>query len=188
VGLDDAPALGRVASAIGEAQALAVAAGAGDGRQGLGVDRRAGAGGEGHGRRLQRVDAPAQVGGEHLLELDQRADGGLLDPGHRRAGRGAQADRDGDGLVVVQEQRRHRGSGVQPVAAGRPGQRVDRIAELAQALDVAADGAPRDLQTARELAAGPVATRLQQREELEEAAGSGGHDPRASISCIAASI
>ena len=66
-------------------------------------------------------------------------------------GGGAQAHRDGDRLVVVEEQRRHRGPGVQAVAAGRAGERVDRIAELAQALDVAADGAARDLEAAGEL-------------------------------------
>ena len=74
-------------------------------------------------------------------------------PGHRRAGGGAQPDRDGDRLVVVEQQGRHRRAGVQPVAAGGPVSRVDRIAELAQALDVAADGPAGDLQAAGELLA-----------------------------------
>ena len=80
-------------------------------------------------------------------------------------------DRDRDRLVLVEQQRRHRGAGAQPVAAGRAGQRLDGVAELAQALDVAPDGAPGDLEPLGQLAARPVAARLEQREEIEEAAG-----------------
>ena len=138
-------------------------------------------------RRLQRVDAAAQARGQDLLELDQRAHRGLLDAGHRRAGGRAQPDRDRDGLVVVEQQRRHRRAGVQPVAAGRPGERVHRVAEVAQPLDVAADRAAADLEAPRELLAGPVAPGLQQREELQQAAGGLGHRTR-QIAGIAASI
>ena len=87
--------------------------------------------------------------GQHLLELHERAHRRLLDPGHRRARGAAQADGDRDRLVVVQQQRRHRRARAQPVAAGRPGRGVDRIAELAQPLDVAADRRGRRPRAAR---------------------------------------
>ncbi len=63
----------------------------------------------------------------------------------------------------------------QPVAAGRPGHRLDGIAELAQALDVPPDRAPRDAQALGQGRARPVAASLQQRQEVEEAAGGVAH-------------
>ena len=137
-----------VAAAVGEAQALAVAAGAGDRGERLGVDRRPARGGRSTVAGCSALTRRRRCDGQDLLELDERAHRGLLDPGHRRAGGGPQADRDRDRLVVVEQQRRHRRAGVQPVAAGRTGDRVDRIAELAQALDVAADRAARDVRGA----------------------------------------
>ena len=109
MGLDETAAVGAVAASVGEAQALAVAAGRGDHGQVLGLDRRAGEGGRDR-RRSQRRDAAAQVSGQDLLELDERADGGLLDPGHRCARRGPQPDGDRDRLLIVEQQRRHRGA------------------------------------------------------------------------------
>ena len=89
-----------------------------------------------------------------------------------------QADGDRDRLVVVEQQRRHRGAGAQPVAAGRPGQRLDRVAELAQALDVAADRPPDTSSRSASSLAGPVAACLQQRQQLEQAARGGlAHPP-----------
>jgi hypothetical protein len=174
VGLHLAPALGAVATAVGEAQALEVAAGGGEHGQVLGVDggaaeRRADRG------RAQRGHAAAQVAGQDLLELDQRAHGGLLDPSHRRARGGAQADGDRDGLLVVDQQRRDCGAGPQPVAAGGAAEGVHRVAELAQPVDVAADGPPGDAEPLGQLGAGPVAPRLEQREELQEAPGGRRH-------------
>ena len=107
-----------VAAAVVEPQALGVAAGGGDRRQVLRIDGRA-RDRRGDRRRPERGDAAAQVRRQHLLELDQRADGRLLDPGHRCARGGAQPDRDRDRLLLVEQQRRHRGAGAQPVAAGR---------------------------------------------------------------------
>ena len=63
----------------------------------------------------------------------------------------------------------------EPVAAGRPGHRLDRVAELAQAVDVAPDGAPGDPEPLGQRRARPVAAGLQQREEVEEAAGGVAH-------------
>src|SRR5256886_12599977 len=53
--------------------------------------------------------------GQDLLELHECADGRFLDSGHRSASGGPKADRDRDRLLVVEEQRRHRASGAQPV-------------------------------------------------------------------------
>ena len=128
VRLDLAAAVGAVAASVGEAQALGVAAGGGDHGQVLRVDRRA-ADRRADRRRAERADAAAQVRGQDLLELDERAHRGLLDAGHRRARGGAQADGDRDRLLVVEQQRRHRGAGAQPVAAGRAGERLHRVAE-----------------------------------------------------------
>jgi hypothetical protein len=106
------------------------------------------------------------TGRQDLLELHQRAHGGLLDPGHRCACGGAQPDRDRDRLLVVEQQRRHRAPGAQPVPAGGSGQRLDRIAELAQALDVTPDRAAGDLEPVGQLAPRPVAAPLQQGQKL----------------------
>ena len=170
VRLGQPPALAAVARPVAEADALAVARRRRDDRERLGVDGRPAAR---HGRRdrLHRLHAPAQVRGEDLLELDERAQRRVLDPGHRRARRGAQPDGDRDRLVVVEQQRRHRRAGVQPVAAERARAGLDRIPERPQPLDVAADRAAGDLEPARELVARPVAAGLEQREELQQASG-----------------
>jgi len=172
VGLDLAAALGAVAAPVGEADALEVAAGRRDQRQVLWVDGGAAERG-GDRRRAQRRHAPAQVGRQDLFELDQRAHRGLLDPGHRRAGGGEEADGDRDRLLVVQQQRRHGRAGAQPVPARRTGQRLDRVAQLAQAVDVAPDRAPGDREPVGQLGAGPVAARLQQGKQLQEPARGG---------------
>ena len=145
VRLDLAARVGAVAASVGEAKALGVAAGRGDHRQMLRVDGRAGDGGRDR-RRPQSADTAAQVRRQDLLELDEGADRGLLDAGHGRPSGRAQPDRDRDRLVVVEQQRRHRGAGAKPVAAGRSAQRLDRIAEGAQALDVAPDRPPGHLE------------------------------------------
>src|SRR3954465_14996248 len=91
-----------------EAQPLVVAGRGGDRRQVRGRDRRGG-GCDRDGRVVQRSDATVQVRREHLLELGQRAQGGLLDGRHAPTrGRRAQPDRDGDRLLVIEQQRRER--------------------------------------------------------------------------------
>ena len=158
---------------VGEPHPLVVARRGRQHGQALRVDRRPAGPAQGGGGRSERLDATAQVRRQHLLELHERAHRRLLDAGDGPAGRRPQPDRDGDRLVVVEQQRRHRRAGRQPVAARRPGHRLDRIAQLAQALDVAADRAPRDLQPRRELVARPVAPALQQREQGQQPARRG---------------
>jgi len=70
---------------VPEAQAHAVAARAGDRREDVGVDARA-VDGERRGRVAERPDPSAQPVGDDLLELGERADRGLLDPGDRDGG------------------------------------------------------------------------------------------------------
>ena len=88
---------------------------------------------------------------QHLLELGERADRRLLDPRHAGAGRGPQADGHRHRLALVEQQRRQRGARREPVAARDPAARLDRVAERAQALDVAADRARADPEPLGEL-------------------------------------
>jgi hypothetical protein len=66
------------------------------------------------------------VAGQHLVDLRERPGGRLLDAGDPR--RGAQPDRDGDRLVVVEQQRGEVRADAEPVEAGRAAFGVDRIA------------------------------------------------------------
>ncbi len=159
-----AAALRAVAAPVGEANALGVAAGSGDHGQVLRVHGRAAHRGRDR-HRSEGADAPAQVRRQHLLDLDQRPDRALLDPGDRGAGRSAEADCDRDRLVVVQEQRGHRGPGAKPVAAGGAGARFHGVAELSEPLDVAPDRPPRHFQAIGELCGLPITAALEQREQ-----------------------
>ena len=151
--LDVPPGQVAAAGGVPEPQAFVVAAGLRDLRQRAGVDhgpaRRAA-----DGLAAERVHPAPQPGRHHRHDLGQRLDRALLEPGHRAAGRSPQPDRDRDRLVVVQQQRRQGGAGLQLVAAGHAACGVDRIAQLAQPLDVAAQGARADLETFGELGPG----------------------------------
>jgi hypothetical protein len=160
---------------VGEAHPLAVAARGAEQRQVLCVDRRPVPGGRRRRRRADVAHALAQVRGEHLLELDEGAQRRLLDPLDGRPRRRAQADGDRNGLVLVEQQRGHRGPGRQPVAPGGAGERPHRVAEAPQAVHVAPDGALGHPEPAGQLGPRPVPPRLQQREELEQAARRRGH-------------
>ena len=104
---------------------------------------------------------------QNLFELDEGTHGRLLDAGHRAAGGGAQPDRDGDRLLVVEQQRWELRAGTEPVA-GDAGGRVHRVAEGAQLVDVAADGPHVDFEALGQLGAGPVAGGLQQGQQAEQ--------------------
>jgi hypothetical protein len=169
VGLDE-PRL----AAVVEAQPLDVADRGGDRRQLGRVDL--GVGGVGAGvlggavdDRGERLDRGPQPGRQHLLELRQRAGARLGDSGD--SGGGAQADRDGHGLLVVEEQRRQLAAGAEPVPARRPQRGVDGVVECAQAFDVVSHGAGRDAQPCGELGSAPVGPRLQEREQGEQPGG-----------------
>lgn len=92
--------------AVLEAQPFRVAAGGGQ----VGQDGRVDGGGLGsaqhrHGEGVEGADPAAQPVRQHLFELGEGAYGGLADALDALSGGGAQADRHGDRLVVVEEQR-----------------------------------------------------------------------------------
>ena len=116
---------------------------------------------------LQGVDPLPQPRRHHLPDSGQRPQRALLDSGD--AGRrGLQRDGDGDRLLVVEQQRRQVGAGVQPVAAVRALGGPTGIAELAQPVDVPAHGPRADLQPLGERVAGPVTPGLQQRQQPQQ--------------------
>jgi hypothetical protein len=80
-----------------------------------------------------------------------------------------QSDRDGDGLVVVEQQRGHRRPGGQPIPARDAGARVHGIAERPQLTDVGAHRPRTHAQPIGELGARQVALELEQRQQLEQA-------------------
>jgi hypothetical protein len=151
-----------------EAQSLAVATRGRDHAADAGIHGGA-ATGHAHGRDLQRLDPVTQPRRQDLLQLGQGPQRDLLDAGHCGARGHPQPDRDGDGLVVVEQQRRERGTRAQPVAASdaRPG--VHRISEGAQPLHIVADGPGRHPESLGELGPRPVPSCLQQREQAEQA-------------------
>lgn len=81
---------------------------------------------------------------------------------------GPQGDREGDHLVVVEEQRRQFRARAEPVSAVRAFEGGDGIAEFAQAVDVAADGARADVQPFRQQRARPVPAGLEQGEQGQQ--------------------
>jgi hypothetical protein len=91
-----------------------------------GVQGRAAAEDAGRGHRLQRVDARRSRGGSSWMTLARARTEVSSKPGHRAGRRRPQADRDGDRLLVVEQQRRHRRAGLQLVAAGDAAAGVDR--------------------------------------------------------------
>jgi hypothetical protein len=121
-----------------------------------------------HGVRPEGADPVTQPRREHLLQLGQRPDRGLLDPGDRTARGGPQPDRDGHGLLVVEQQRRQGTAAAEPVPAGHAGPRVDRIAQPAQPVHVVADGAGGHAKPSGELGPGPVTPGLQQRQQAQQ--------------------
>ena len=156
-----------VAGLVVEAQLLVVAAGAGDGRERAGVDRRPPPD-RGDGGPPKGIEPVSEPGRQGLFELRHRSQRRLLEPRDRAGRRGGEAHPDGDGLVVVEQQRRHRGSGAEPITAGDPGAGAHLVAEDAQPLDVVAHGPGGDLQAAGEVGSGPGSSRLEQREEPEQ--------------------
>jgi hypothetical protein len=120
-------------------------------------------------RHLHGVDTVPQPGGQHLAHRGQRPRGGVADI-RARAGRELQCDRHCHGLIVIEQQWRHLGTGFEPVTAVRPFHRDDGVAELTQPIDVTAHRTRRDIEPFGEQMAGPVTPRLQQRQKGEQPA------------------
>ena len=120
--------------------------------QDLRVDRRPGSSmADVHGDRLERAHATAEPGREHLLELRERPQGGLLDTGHRTAGGRPQADRDRHRLLVVEQQRRQARPRLEPVSAHGSPRGMHRVTQRPQPIDVVADRPLAHLETVGQL-------------------------------------
>ena len=180
VRLDEAAAACAVAAVVAEAQPLVVAA--------RGRDR----GQRPRGRRSGPDAGNGTVAAPIALTRRRSARGRTCSslasartevssiPVDADARRRAQADGDRDRLLVVEQQRRHRGAGAEPVAAGDAGRGVDRIAERAQPVDVAPDGARRRPRAARRARRPTSRARLQQREQRQQPGGGIEHGRRIS--------
>jgi hypothetical protein len=145
-----------------------IAAGLGDRKKDIRL--YGGCSGRGDCDALEQLHPMPESRGEDLFELGQRADRRLLDAGDRASGGGSEADCDGDGLLVVQQQRWKRGSGTQAVA-GHTRYGVHRVAEVAELVDVTADRSGTDTELGGQRRTAPVTRGLEQREQLEEACG-----------------
>ena len=128
-------------------------------------------------RVVHGADLGPQPRGQHLVELGQRPHRGLAGPGDRAAGGQAERDGGGDGLLVVEQQRRQGHAGPQLVAAADALRRVDRVAEGAQPLDVPAHAAGGHPEPVGQLGAGPHGSLLQQRQQPEDSFGGVTHAP-----------
>lgn len=115
---------------------------------------------------LECGDLAAQAAGQHLFQLGQCAQGRLLDPGESTRS-GAQGDGDGDGLLVVEEERWQIRTGGLAVAAAVTASAVDGVAHLPQPVDVAAYGAHGHPEPAGQVEAGPFPPGLQQGEQTQ---------------------
>jgi hypothetical protein len=151
---------------VAELEPLGVPAGLGEG----GEHGRVGAGrlatpGHRDGHGPQRVHAAPQPGWHHLYDLGERAHRRLGDPRHPAVGGGLQPDREGDGLLVVQHERREGGARGELVPAVDAAARLDGVAELAEAVDVAPQRPHRDAEPSGQLGPRPVPVGLQQRQQ-----------------------
>ena len=84
-----------------------------------------------------------------------------------RHGEGLQRDSERHRLLVVEEERGQLGAGVEAVAAVRPFDCTDAVAQVAQALHVTADRALAHLEALGESVPRPVPTGLEERQEHE---------------------
>ena len=99
--------------------------------------------------------------GKQLLDLGERLHRRVLDATDCRSRGRSQPDCDCHGLVVVEHERWQVCSGCEPVSAVGARRGVDRVTQVAQSVDVAADGALGDLQALGEFGATPQPVGLQ---------------------------
>lgn len=103
----------------------------------------------------------------HLPNGVQSPNSSILDTGPGGSG-DLQRNGKSDGLLIVEQQWRQPSAGVETVAAIRPLDGMDGIAEFTKTVDVAADGARADLQPFGQQGARPVAAGLQERQQGEQ--------------------
>jgi hypothetical protein len=110
--------------------------------------------GQAQDRAAERVQLLAKTRRQDLFQLGQRALAGVSHPAHVAAG-AVERDRHREAFVVLQHQRRQRSARAQHVATRRSGGRVHRVAQGAQAVDVAPERPVGDLQARLEVRTGP---------------------------------
>lgn len=106
----------------------------------------------------QGLHGRPQRGGHHLFQGGQRPRR-VVSQAEHRAGRGLQGHRDRKGLIVVEQQRGEGVSGTEPVAAVGAVDGGDRVVELAQRLDVAANRALTDVEPGGQFTQRPLPAR-----------------------------
>ncbi len=129
------------AAFVAQPQLPLVPAGGRDRGQQFGVHGAGRGSGERERGGMEGGDLVPEPGRQHRLELGQRPERGLLQPGHAAGRRGMQADRHRHRLLIVQQQRRQgSAAGAEPVTARRARYRVHRIPQVAQPVDVTPHG------------------------------------------------
>ena len=102
------------------------------------------------------------------MDLRERAVDGLGGAREAETARGERAERDDDGLVVREHERREAIAGTDPVAAADAALALDRDAEILQRGDIAARSSPVDPEPVGDLAARDERLRLQELEQFQE--------------------
>src|SRR5579864_6196174 len=110
---------------------------------------------------MQRGDAVAESRRQYLLQLQEGAHRGFVDASDSSACGGSQSERNSNGLIVVEQQRGQGRARSELIAACDSRGRVDRVSETAQAVDVPAQGASRDIKTLRQFGPTPIPLRLE---------------------------
>ena len=119
-------------------------------------------------RRLERLHTAPQAVREDTTDLRERAFDDVVGARQPEPAGGLHAERDGDGLVVGQHERRQPIPGPDPVTAADATLTLDGDAEVLQRLDVAAHRSGIDLEPVRDLATREKRLRLEELEELEQ--------------------
>jgi hypothetical protein len=103
------------------------------------------------------------------LKFGERPERGLFDAGDSAPCGCAEAERDGHGFIVIEQQRRKGGSRAELIAAGCARSGVDGVAETTEAVCVAAEGSWGDSEAFAEGRAGPVTLGLEEGKKFEKA-------------------
>ena len=176
-GSTDAGARCTAAIGVVELQALAVPAGLGHRDQNNRID----AGGgllpwKRNGHRRKCVDSAPERSGHDLDHLAQRPQRGLLNAHNRtRLDRRVQPYADGDGFVVVEQERRKHGARRELVATIYAPTRLDGVAQVSEAVDVTTERPRRDLEASSQVGPRPVAPGLEKGQQAEGARPGRGH-------------
>ncbi|KAG0925694.1 hypothetical protein G6F32_013474 [Rhizopus arrhizus] len=125
---------------------------------------------QGGGGGMHLAGLLAATGWHQRIELGQQAACGVVNAGDSGRGR-AQGDGQGGCFLFVQQHRQYRRTGPQLVATADPGRGLHRVAQFAQALDVAADAAPVHAHAFGQFGPRPLAAGLQQGDQAQQSMG-----------------